>query len=309
VLGLALLAIAGGAVASLPVAGALTARYGSRPTSRAAALLFCAVLPLPLLAPSLPLLVAAFVLLGIGIGALDVSMNAHAVLVEERYGRPIMSSFHGLFSLGGLIGAALASGAMQVGLPPTPHLVIAAAMLAAAVLAAWPLLLPTAPAPAGGPLFVLPRGRLAVLGAVALIAFMAEGPMGDWSAIYIRMDLGASPVTAAWGFVAFSLTMAIGRFSGDPPGDALQPGRDFGRRCRDRRCHTRGGAACLPSGRGRARLRRHGDRTRQCRAHRVQRGWPAARAPAGHRHRRALDCRLLRLPRGAAADRPGRRGE
>jgi fucose permease len=76
------------------------------------------VLPLPLLAPSFPVLLAAFVLLGTGIGALDVSMNAHAVLIEERYWRPIMSSFHGLFSLGGLVGAALAGGAMTVGLPP-----------------------------------------------------------------------------------------------------------------------------------------------------------------------------------------------
>jgi hypothetical protein len=142
-------------------------------------------------------------------------MNAHAVLVEERYGRPIMSSFHGLFSLGGLVGAALAGGAMEVGLPPVEHLATSAAMLGAAVLAAWPALLPTMPAPAGGPLFVLPRGRLAVLGAVALVAFMAEGAMGDWSAIYIRMDLGASPATAAYGFAAFSLTMAIGRLTGD----------------------------------------------------------------------------------------------
>jgi MFS family permease len=214
-LGLALLAIAAGAVAALPVAGALTARYGSRPVSRASALLFCAVLTLPLLAPNLPLLLTAFVLLGIGIGALDVSMNAHAVLVEERYGRPIMSSFHGLFSLGGLVGAALAGGAMAAGLPPTPHLAIAAAVLGAAVLAAWPALLPTMPAPSGDPLFVLPRGRLAILGAVAMAAFMAEGAMGDWSAIYLRMDLGAAPATAAWGFGAFSLTMAIGRLTGD----------------------------------------------------------------------------------------------
>jgi MFS family permease len=215
VLGLALLAISGGAVAALPVAGALTARYGSRPTSRLAALLFCTVLPLPLLAPNFPLLLAAFVLLGIGVGALDVSMNAHAVLVEERYGRPIMSSFHGLFSLGGLVGAALAGGAMMSGVGPSAHLGVAAVALGAAVLAAWPALLPTAPAPAGGPLFVIPRGRLAVLGAIALVAFMAEGAMGDWSAIYLRMDLGTSPATAAWGFAAFSLTMAIGRLSGD----------------------------------------------------------------------------------------------
>ena len=92
-----------------------------------------------------------------------------------------------------------------LGLPPAPHVVIAAVMLGAAVLAAWPVLLPTAP----------PRGRLAVLGAVALIAFMAEGALSDRSAIYIRRNLGASPATAAWGFAAFSLTMAIGRFSGD----------------------------------------------------------------------------------------------
>ena len=203
-------------------------------------------------------------------------MNAHAVLVEERYGRPIMSSFHGLFSLGGLIGAALASGAMQVGLPPTLHLVIAAAVLGAAVLAAWPLLLPTAPAPAGGRLFVLPRGRLAVLGAVALIAFMAEGAMGDWSAIYIRMDLGASPATAARGFAAFSLAMASGRFSGDRLGGALQPGRSCCRRRRDRRAHPRRGTACWPSGCGGDRLRRHGARARQHRADRVQRRRPAA---------------------------------
>ena len=148
-LGLALLAIAGGAVAALPVAGALTARYGSQPTSRAAALLFCAVLPLPLLALNFPLLLAAFVLLGIGIGALDVSMNAHAVLVEERYGRPIMSSFHGLFSLGGLVGAALAGGAMQVGLRPPAfgdRRRDARRLRARGVACAAP----TAPAPAGG---------------------------------------------------------------------------------------------------------------------------------------------------------------
>ena len=87
----------------------------------AAAVRFCAV-PLPLLAADFPLLLTAFVLLGIGIGALDVAMNAHAVLVEERYRRPIMSSFHGLFSLGGLVGAVLVAGAMAVGVPPVEHL-------------------------------------------------------------------------------------------------------------------------------------------------------------------------------------------
>jgi fucose permease len=214
-LGLALLVIAAGAVAALPVAGALTARFGSRPVSRGAALWFCAVLPLPLLAADMALLLTSFILLGIGSGALDVAMNAHAVLIEERYGRPIMSSFHGLFSLGGLVGAALAGGAMEVGMRPAEHLATTAAVLAVTVLLAWRGLLPTPPAGDVGPLFALPHGQLVVLGAVALIALMAEGAMGDWSAIYIRMDLGAAASTAAYGFAAFSLTMAIGRLTGD----------------------------------------------------------------------------------------------
>jgi hypothetical protein len=101
--------------------------------------------------------------------------------------------------------------------------VISAAVLGGAVVAAWHGLLPTTPAPVGGPLFVVPRGRLAVLGAIALVAFMAEGAMGDWPAIYIRIDLGAAPATAAWGFAAFSLTMAIGRLTGDRLGARFTP--------------------------------------------------------------------------------------
>ncbi len=234
VLGLALLAIAIGAVAALPVAGALVARFGSRPVTRAAALLFCAALPLPLLAPDFPTLLAALALLGVGTGSLDVAMNAHAVLVEARYGRPIMSSFHGMFSLGGLVGAALAGGAMQAGLPPTAHLDLAAAVLGMAVLAAWPALLPTAPSVSDGPLFALPRGRLLGLGALALIGLMAEGAMGDWSAVYLRMDLGATAGTAAFGFAAFSLAMALGRLTGDRlvarfgPADVLVTGALIG---------------------------------------------------------------------------------
>lgn len=85
-------------------------------------------------------------------------------------------------------------------------LVIAAGAVAA---------LPTAPAGDVGPLFVLPRGNFVVLGAIAFVALLAEGAMGDWSAVYIRMSLGAAASTAAYGFAAFSLAMAIGRFTGD----------------------------------------------------------------------------------------------
>lgn len=214
VLGLALLAIAAGAVLALPTAGLLTARHGSRGITQAAAVFFCAVLPLPLLAPDLPLLLAALVLLGIGTGALDVAMNAHAVAIEERFERPIMSGLHGLFSIGGLAGAALAGAAMYAGMSPLGHLATAAAVLGAAVLVALPFLLLTAPS-AGGPVFVLPRGPVVVLGLLALGGLLVEGAVGDWSAVYLRDALGTDPGTAALGFAAFSLTMALGRMTGD----------------------------------------------------------------------------------------------
>jgi hypothetical protein len=108
-LGVALLGVAAGALVAMPLAGRLVARHGSRPVTRAGAVAFAVALGLPALAPSLPLLCLALVVLGAGNGALDVAMNAQAAAVERRYARPIMSRFHALFSLGGLAGARWAA--------------------------------------------------------------------------------------------------------------------------------------------------------------------------------------------------------
>ena len=108
VLGLALLAIAAGSLVSMPVAGWMVARHGSRIVALVAGLLYCAAVPLPLLAPSLPALVVALALFGVFNGAMDVSMNAHGVAVERQLGRPIMSSLHAMFSIGGIVGAGSA---------------------------------------------------------------------------------------------------------------------------------------------------------------------------------------------------------
>ncbi len=88
---------------------------------------------------------------------------------------------------------------MQGGLPPRARLAVTAAVLGVTVLAAWPARLPTAPAVADGPAFALPRGPLIGLGLVAVIGLMAAGAMGDWSAVYLRMDLGATAGTRRWG--------------------------------------------------------------------------------------------------------------
>jgi hypothetical protein len=224
-LGLILLAMAIGALCALSVAGWSVARFGSRRVTIAAAYGLCATMPLPTIAAltlssampwaALPLVGVALFLLGACNGTLDVAMNAQAVVVEARYARAIMSSFHGLFSLGGLAGAAVAGIATQLGVAPLPHVIASAALGAVAVLLAQPCLLRVAPAAGHTPVFVRPTGRLRWLGLLAFAALMAEGAMADWSAVYLHDVLAASPALAAAGFAACSLAMAAGRLSGD----------------------------------------------------------------------------------------------
>ena len=176
----------------MPVAGWMVARHGSRIVALVAGSLYCAVIPLPLLAPSLPALVAALVLFGMFNGAMDVSMNAHGVAVERLIGRPIMSSLHAMFSIGGIIGAGSAVVLLPLGVSPIAHVGVIALLGLAVMLATARFLLPHAVDSGGdGAHFVLPRGRLLVLGAMGFFILMTEGAMGDWTAVYLRMDLGA----------------------------------------------------------------------------------------------------------------------
>jgi MFS family permease len=215
-LGLVLLAMATGAVLALPVAGWLVGRLGSRRLTSLAAVGFCLLLPLPLASPTLPLLVACLALLGAVNGTLDVSMNAHAVALERRYGRPIMASLHALFSLGGVAGALLAGGAMWLGVSDLAHVSMAALVGAVAV---GVTLAALGPGDGGiarsAPVFARPPRALLSLGGLAFLGLLAEGAMGDWSAVYLRDALATTPALAAAGFAAFSLAMAAGRATGD----------------------------------------------------------------------------------------------
>jgi predicted MFS family arabinose efflux permease len=155
---------------------------------------------------------------------MDVSMNALAVEAENAYGKPIMSSFHGLWSVGGLTGATLGSLAAKTGLSAGTHLLVAALVLAAVVLAVarW---LPRRPvgamAEAGPSTADKPSAkagydrRLVGLGCIVFCAFLIEGAMADWSAVFLRNALGASAAQAALGYAAFSLTMTLMRLAGD----------------------------------------------------------------------------------------------
>jgi hypothetical protein len=215
-LGFALLAMAVGSVLALPVAGWLTGRLGSHAATRAAGLVLCALLPAPVLAPNLPLLMLALLLFGAASGMLDVAMNAQAVLLEDRYGRPILSSLHGMYSTGGLAGASLAalaaSNEVTVSVQALGLTVILVPLLFAV---SGSLLTDGTGRGRAAAMLAWPSGALIGLGALAFLALMAEGAMGDWAAVFLRQYRGAGMAAAATGFAGFSLAMAVGRFSGD----------------------------------------------------------------------------------------------
>lgn len=214
-LGLALLGSAVGALIAMPLAGAVAARVGSHRVTKYAALAYCAVLPLLAVAPDLTTLALSLMMVGAAGGALNVAMNTQAVAVEKLYRRPIMSSFHAVFSLGGMIGAISGASVAALELSPLLHFTGIAALFAALALAASMWLLPDKIAAEAPPLFAKPTKDLLALGVIALCVMLGEGAMADWSAVYLKGTLGAGAGVAAAGYAAFSLAMASGRMAGD----------------------------------------------------------------------------------------------
>jgi Major Facilitator Superfamily len=215
-LGLALFMAAVGALIAMPLAGAAAHRYGSRAATAATVVAYGLSLPGLALAPGLIALGLALFVAGAASGALDVSMNAQGVAVEKRCWRPIMSSLHGMFSLGAMAGAAATGVIAGAGVPLLPHFAgIAALVVAVGVVACVPMLPMSAEAGAEGPGFARPSLAILLPGIVALAALLSEGAMADWSAVYLSNSLGAGTTMAAAAFAAFSMAMAAGRFTGD----------------------------------------------------------------------------------------------
>jgi HAD superfamily hydrolase (TIGR01509 family) len=219
-LGLALACIAAGSLVAMPAAGWAAARWGSRRATRTALAAFTLASGVVALAPSGLALGALCFFLGASAGSLDVCMNAHGVALERRVGRPILSSLHAAFSLGGLAGAATGALAAAGDVDARVHLAALSALCAAVGLTLTTRLLPAsadARAP-GEPRRALPRaarGRIALLGLLAFCCLLAEGAAADWSAVYADRSLAASAGVAALAYAAFSATMALGRLGGD----------------------------------------------------------------------------------------------
>ncbi|HEY0692188.1 MAG TPA: MFS transporter [Kribbella sp.] len=223
VLGLALLALAAGSLVSMPLTGWACRRWGSRTITT-----ICVVVASPIVigagfAPNA--LTLGLVLFGMGLfwGAWDVSMNVQGHHVEQAVGRALMPRFHGLWSLGSIIGAAIGSGLAAVRLPVWVHFVLAAA--AAVGLGLWSTarFLPDrdeVPAPGAtvpqehGSTWQVLDLRLILIGVMVLCSTVGEGAAADWLALFFRDDRNASPGLAAAGFTAFTIAMTAGRLLG-----------------------------------------------------------------------------------------------
>ena len=223
-LGFVLLMSALGALVAMPIAGRLAPRVGARFLVWGSACVTCLLLPAIAWAPTPEWLMVVFALYGASTGIHGVAINALGVEVEGGYGRPILSGFHGLFSLGGLMGSLIAAGCLAGSVTPFPSLLGATVGIASLYLLAGPLLPDTTmhPTPSmtpgggpGRPRWSAAGRRLIVLGGFAFLGLMGEGSMGDWSAVYLDRSLHAAPAVASLGYAAYSLGMTSGRFAGD----------------------------------------------------------------------------------------------
>ena len=213
-LGLCLLCMAAGALVPMPVTGHFLDRLPSASLTRWTTLVFCLMLPLPLLATSPYMLAAILFVFGASTGAMDVSMNAHGVAIQERLARPVMSSFHGGWSVGGFVAAGLVALTAAAGLDPRIESVIVGVGLLLLSLFITRRL-GASSTHTGGHGLALPTRPVVLIGGLCFLVMLAEGAIGDWSGIYLKHSTGASAATAALAFTGFSLGMATGRLAGD----------------------------------------------------------------------------------------------
>jgi MFS family permease len=216
-LGIVLLSSSVGAILAMPFTGWLIIRNGSRRITIVAVFLYCLVVPLVPIMPGILGLAFIFFLMGVTAGMLDVSMNSQAVMVEQQHNKPIMTSFHALFSIGMVAGAGC--GALFVKLQTTLFLHLSIIIALSLIGAAWARyhLIHDKPKEIveEGPAFRLPNAAMISIGVIAFCCMLGEGAMADWSTNYMEKIAGASKALAPIGLSSFALAMTIGRFFGD----------------------------------------------------------------------------------------------
>lgn len=217
VLGVLLLAMAAGAIAAMLVGGPWLDKVGSRLGLTIGGIVMMFSLPWLAYAPGGAWLAATFVMFGAANGLMDVAMNAHGTSIQDSFHRSIMSSLHGFFSLGGLLAAGVTALSLNAGAQGGTILLSVVIAMAILLCACWPRLLSPADENlnSGGSALAWPTAAIMPIALLCLAAFIGEGAMYDWSAIYLTEVRGTNASTAAWGFGVFSAMMALCRFTGD----------------------------------------------------------------------------------------------
>lgn len=226
-LGLLLLLLGGGAISMMPVSGILSHRYGSRIVILVAAIVVALVLPLLITLNSTLWMGVALFIFGSAIGTLDVAMNSHGVQVENLSEKPIMSSLHGLFSVGGLLGSLGLGFLMKLGLQPMTGAITISLLLI--IIVSWKytslftkdtekaaiLKFSSTAGSSGSSSSSWLKGSVIFLGVLCFAVFLSEGAMLDWSAIFLTENRGVAEDFAGIGYAVFSIAMAFMRLLGD----------------------------------------------------------------------------------------------
>ncbi len=214
ILGLLLLSLGVGSVASMLAAGLLSSRYGSKPVVIASGIALSLILPLLAIALSTSTLALALFAFGAALGSLDVAANIQAIEVERLSERPLMSGFHAQFNIGGFAGSGVMTALLAFEIAPLLGTLACCAFALIAMIIAAPRLVAGKPAGAG-PLLVLPHGAVLLLAALAAIMFLVEGAMLDWSALLLTGSGRLPAAQAGLGYIMFSIAMTAGRLVGD----------------------------------------------------------------------------------------------
>lgn len=217
-IGIVLLAMSLGAVAAMPFTGWLIIKNGSRRLTLFAVIGYCAIIPLIPLMPGVAPLMLLYLIMGLVTGVLDVAMNAQAVIIEQQYQRPIMTSFHALFSIGMALGAWCGALFSDATLDLSHHFTFVAIVSVMAAFWVSRNLVhdkPDKQSSPDGPLFRIPNKALLSVGIIAFCCMMGEGAMADWTVNYMENVVLASKTLAPIALSAFATAMTVGRIFGD----------------------------------------------------------------------------------------------
>ncbi|MCF0055647.1 MFS transporter [Dyadobacter sp. CY356] len=216
-LGTVLLALPLGLMASLPISGWMVTKYGSKKMVLFGAILYAITLTFIGFATRTEQLVIVLFSFGLWGNLCNIAVNTQAVAVEQVYGKSIMASFHGLWSLAGFVSAMIGTFFISISIPPQIHFMVIAVIAFAIIFTAYKHTMPDSEKNSGEeqPMFVKPDRDLLMLGLIGFCAMVCEGAMFDWSGVYFMEVVKVPASMKTMGYVAFMGTMTGGRFAGD----------------------------------------------------------------------------------------------